>query len=422
MTTQGNSQQKRKPQRFVFFGNFGQKNLGNEATLWAIVFNLRKSIPDAVIGCVCTGPEEISSTFHINAVPIHGTFIRPDFLQRNVLTKLLRKLFVGIPVEIYRWVQAIKVLAEADAFIVPGTQFLSDNLTGPWAWPYMAFKWSVAAKVTRCKILFVSVGIGPLDRPLSRLLVNAALRLADFRSYRDDLSRECACSIGVDAGKDPIYPDLAFSLPVPAVLSGQSKPGEKPIVAVGIKDFHAQYRPSKERLSGSEAYQRYIDRMASFVAWLLERGYKVRPVIGDVLYDRHVLTDLQEALKTRCLGHYADGFADCPIASFEDLIAQLSAIDIVVSPRFHNIVFALLLNRPVLALSYHDKFSALLESPDLAKFNIAIEDADPATLVERFCQLERARDHLSRQINENVRRYRTALDEQYGRILECVGA
>jgi len=411
---------KRKHTKIAFFGNFGQKNLGNEATLQAILCRLRKSLPDAEMICICTGPAETRVAYNIAAVPIHALFVNSELFRSNQFGRFVRKIFVGIPSEFYRWILAIATLAGTEALIVPGTQFLSDNLTGPWGWPYMTFRWSLAAKLRGCKLFFVSVGVGPLRHPLSRFFIKFALRFADFRSYRDDLSKQCVGSIGLDQTNDPVYPDLVFSLPIPSV-QGVEDEANKRVIAVGIKDFHGQYAPWLRKLSPDEVYRRYIEREADFVLWLLKHNYVVRIVIGDILYDTPVLTDLLNALQSRRVVYPSDNLIVEPITSVRELMSQLAKSSIIVSPRFHNIVFGLLLNRPVLAVSYHEKFSALLESPDLAKFNVRIEDADADTITDKFCQLESNLDKLKPQITENVNRYRIALDRQYIQILKLLG-
>jgi polysaccharide pyruvyl transferase WcaK-like protein len=69
--------------------------------------------------------------------------------------------------------------------VVPGTGLLTDAY-GLLSWgPYNMFKWSLAAKLRCCKLVFVSVGAGPIYSALGRWLVKSALSLADFRSYRD---------------------------------------------------------------------------------------------------------------------------------------------------------------------------------------------------------------------------------------------
>jgi polysaccharide pyruvyl transferase WcaK-like protein len=412
-------QQRRRSVRIAFYGNFGQGNLGNEGTLRAILDNLRKALPDAQMQCICTGPAATRITHHIEAVPIHENVVGPELLQGNAFAKIIRKVLIGLPIEFYRWIHAIKTLGATDLLIVPGTQYLSDNLTGPWGGPYLLFRWSVAAKLRRCKLAFASVGVGPLHHRSSRFFIKTVLRLADFRSYRDHFSKEYLQKIGFNSGADPVFPDLAFSL---LSVGNSAMPRERsgrPVVALGVLDHHGQLVSNRSGLSPEETYRRYVDRTADLARWLLEQGYLVRLVIGDVTYDRPVVLDIQDALKRE--GANTDGrlIAE-PIESLEDLLSQFSKSDFVISPRFHNIVFGLLLNRPVLALSYHEKFAALLESPHLAKFNLPIEYADAGKIQDAFCELTNNRTQVINSIGENVKRYRASLAEQYEHIIRSL--
>src|SRR6266849_9333613 len=61
-----------KGQRIALFGNFGTGNLGNEATLQAMVLNVRKYLPNAEISCVCPKPENTATQYNICAVPIRA--------------------------------------------------------------------------------------------------------------------------------------------------------------------------------------------------------------------------------------------------------------------------------------------------------------------------------------------------------------
>ena len=83
------------------------------------------------------------------------------------------------------------------------------------------------------------------------------------------------------------------------------------------------------------------------------------------------------------------------------------------SARFHNVVLGLLLKRPVIALSYHEKFSALLDSPDLAQYYLELEHVTAGMVIDRLLELQRNRDTLKRHISRRVDAYRAALDEQY---------
>jgi polysaccharide pyruvyl transferase WcaK-like protein len=411
---------KKKRKKISFFGNFGQGNLGNESTLQAILYYLRQHLPDAEVNCICTGADDTATIHKIAAFPMKDVFVKPGPLSNHPLVRPLRRISIGLAGELYRWLKAFKTLHGTDMLIVPGTQFLSDNLCGPLDWPYMTFKWSVASKIMGCKLLFVSVGVGPLRHPLSRFFVKSALSLADYRSYRDTSSKQYICSIGFDPTNDPVYPDLAFSLPTPKIRLGNPSNRGKPVVALGVKDYHGQYGPWPLHHRPEVVYRHYIDRTADFVAWLLEQQYIVRLVIGDVSYDTEVLKDLRKSLNDRTANFENLHVIDEPIESVEGLLAQLATSDIVVSPRFHNVVLGLLLNRPVIAIAYHEKFSALMEGTDLGNYNLHIDDFDTRTLIETFIELDKNSDRLKLQINRKVEEYCTALGEQYELIFKYI--
>jgi len=411
---------KRKRTKVTFLGNFGQRNLGNEATLAAILHNLQVRLPETDVTCICPNPETTAKTHKISAVPIHEIFVKDQLLQGSFLSKLLRKLILGIPIEIFRWIRAFRFLRRTEMLIVPGTQLLSDNLTGPWGFPYQVFRWSVTAKLQKCKLLFVSVGVGPLSHPLSRFFVKSALLLANFRSYRDDSSRQYLRSIGFYRTGDRVYPDLAFSLPIPIISRRCQGDCEKPVVAVGVIDYRGQFGPSPFQLNADATYRCYLDTVTAFVAWLLEHSYTVRLVIGDVAYDPQVLSDLKKALKDREVRYQDQQLIAEPIETIDELLLQLAASDFVVSPRFHNIVFGLLLNRPIIALSYHGKISALLESFGLARFNVSIDHADASSIIESLCEIMKDSDALGQAISQRVSEYRVKLDEQYDYIVNSL--
>src|SRR5271169_2985675 len=205
-------QPERKRKKLAFFGHFDATNFGNESTLQAILCNLRCFHPDAEVTCICTGPQATAATHQIEAIPISETFFK-SWSPRTRLVRVVRKICIGIPSELYRWVNGLIRLKGTDMLIIPGTGLLTDTY-GLLGWgPCNLFKWSLIAKVCGCKLLFVSVGAGPLYGALGRCFVKSALSLANFRSYRDDSTRQYLNRIGFRVDNDPVYPDLVFSLP-----------------------------------------------------------------------------------------------------------------------------------------------------------------------------------------------------------------
>ena len=404
-----------KQDTITFFGNFGTQNLGNEYTLKAILQNLRKLLPGARVNCICPDPQDATARYEIPAFRMSyrqakGSRSRGARSSRAI--SLLRRLFVRVPLEIVEWVKAFRRLKHTSMLVMTGTGMLGDFGIGPLDLHYEILKWSIVAKLRRARVLFVSVGAGPIDHPLSRWIVKRAVSLADYRSYRDGFSREYLARIGFDTRGDFVYPDLAFSLR-PEVPRSPERNGSARVVGIGLMDYYGRRSVPEE---GEDVYRRYLEKVTAFVGWLLDRDYTVRLLIGDVSYDTRVKRDLTAMLRERNPGGSKGKIVDVPISSVEQLVAQLATTDMVVATRFHNILLALMLNKPVVALSYHQKIAALMSGLGLAEYCHDIDEPGVEGLVERFTRLERNAGAARSLIERKAEEYRNALDEQYARI------
>lgn len=397
-----------KPTTISLFGNFGTQNLGNEYTLRAIIHHARKWLPDAGLLCVCSDPADASARHGLPAVIMSYRF-GGDFQSKrrshNRVLRLLRQLFVRLPLEVTEWIKAHRTLSGARMLIMTGTGMLGDFGISPFALHYEILKWSIIARLCGARLLFVSVGAGPIEHPLSRWLVTRALSLAHYRSYRDEFSRAYLKGIGFDTKDDFVYPDLAFSL-VPATAAPNGTAIRE--IGVGLMDYYGR-EGDPER--GEAVYQRYLKAMAGFVAWLLSRDYTVRLLIGDVAYDRRIAGDVLASL-----GDAGARIVHQPVDSFEELIIQLDKTDMVVATRFHNVLFALMMGKPVVAISYHQKIASLMEGMGLAGYCQTLDELEVPALTERFLEAERNSAALKASIKLRAEEYRLALDEQYRRI------
>ena len=396
-----------------FFGNFGTQNLGNESTLRAILTGVRKHLPGTAVNCICPGPEEASAEHGIAAVQMSYRYAsdfqaRSGRSSRGFLPKLLRRLFIRVPLEIIEWVKAFRALKHTRMLVMTGTGMLGDFGIGPFDLHYEIFKWAAVAKLRGAQVLFVSVGAGPIDSKLSRWLVKRALSLADYRSYRDAFSKSYLAGIGIDTHGDSVYPDLAFTLR-PDPLAVQGRQGAGRVVGIGLMDYFGKHwTESSQRL-----HDDYVREMAAFCAWLLERGYTLRLLIGDLAYDKHIKADVLQALRSLRADLPTARIVDEPVTSIESLVAQLSTIDVLAGTRFHNILLALLLHKPVVALSYHEKIDALMASVDLAAYVENVSGLHLDRLVERFTALERNAGTIKAVVARKVQEARSALDRQY---------
>jgi polysaccharide pyruvyl transferase WcaK-like protein len=151
---------------------------------------------------------------------------------------------------------------------------------------------------------------------------------------------------------------------------------------------------------------------------LLEREYLVRVLIGDAAWDQGARQDLRTVLEERGLSYDDGRIIDEPASSVDELISQLLSVDVVVSSRFHNLLLALMLKKPVFAVSYHEKFQPLMDGVGLGGFCQDIEHIDVDDLIVKVVRLVENGASIKLQIERDTESYRVALDEQYEQILE----
>jgi len=401
------------------FGNFGTHNLGNEYTLQAIIHNVRKHLPEADVSCICTSPGQVMASHDVPAFPISDRLVKSapgNGGGGGAVARLLRRLFVRLPREMMRWVQAFRVLKGTRMLVMTGTGMLGDFGIGPFDLHYEILKWSLLAKARGSKLLFVSVGAGPIADPLSRRIVRWALSLADYRSYRDDFSKEYLEGIGFDTRRDFVYPDLAFSLK-PDSAGPPLRNGNGRVVGLGLMDYYGNDRTGE---SNEATYQRYLQKVTSFLAWLLERKYTVRLLIGDATYDTRIRRDVVEGLRQRGVRPEPRQLVEEPVRSVKDVLAQLAATDVVVATRFHNLVLALMLGKPAVALSYHEKIDSLMAGAGMAEYCQGIDDLEVELLIRQFLELERNSRALQPSLQRTIDGYREKLDRQYLHIFRDV--
>ena len=395
-----------EPTKISFFGHFGSANSGNEATLLAILSRLRLLFPTCEFCCICSYPEKVMATHDIQAAPHTIRSVR-IWDRQLPLGKRLRMAVMGLSEESQEYIRAWRTLKGADMFIVPGTGLLTDAFALSGWGPYGVFKWSLMARLRRCRVIFLSVGAGPVRGAPGRFLVKSALSLADYRSYRDAPSKEVVESLGLRAKGDRICPDLVFGLS-PSGRPGPADRQRRPVVGLGLMEYAGKYSVANPMRA---TYERYLESLAVFVRWLLDQEYDVKLLLGDE--DIGAIDDLRAVLREHLRSDTAERVTDCPTYSPQEFLSELSATDLVVATRFHNILMSLLLDKPVIAISFHHKCSSLMSEMGLPEYCHDINQMDADILIEQFQELVRNADNVKQVILQRVETSKRALDEQY---------
>jgi polysaccharide pyruvyl transferase WcaK-like protein len=406
------------PQSGALLGLFGGGNIGNEASLIAMLTPLRSVFPETVIACICGKPAAVTQRYSIPAIPILQTNPAGFIVIRSRAAKFLYRFFVKLPAEIKIWFNTFRYLRTLEFVIIPGTGILDDYRLDPFGVPYSLLRWCLVARFARTKLLFVSIGAGPIRHPLSRFFMKTAARCATYRSYRDKVSRDYMERLGVDASKDPIYPDIVFSLPRPSLSAEgfNSAEGKQTTIGIGVMSY---YGWQKSHPQGELVYKTYIGKLARFIQWLVDREYTVRLIIGETS-DQAAADDLLAAVQMKGGNWLPPKFFFEPARTIWDVFKQMSETRIVIASRFHNVISALMLNRPVLSLGYAEKNAALMTEMGLAKYCQDIEEFDVEMLIEQFREVEKNEKALSDKIREKNREYRISLDRQFAEVFSAL--
>jgi polysaccharide pyruvyl transferase WcaK-like protein len=232
--------------------------------------------------------------------------------------------------------------------------------------------------------------------------------VAHYRSYRDTVSKAFMESIGFDARNDPIYPDIAFALPAPAAPGRLEGEDRRLTVGIGVMAYHGW---RNDRARGAQTYAGYLDKMTRYTVWLLDRGYRVRVLMGDDV-DRRAVDDLLEAVRSRRPDLAEGSIVFAPARTLHDVMQQMAHTDVVVATRYHNVVCALRIGKPTISIGYAEKNDALLREVGLAEFCQHIEHLDVDLLQAQTTRLISDRAAFERKLLDAQTQFQTRLREQ----------
>lgn len=166
-----------------------------------------------------------------------------------------------------------------------------------------------------------------------------------------------------------------------------------------------------------QIYRNYLNKLARLVCWLLEKEYHIALIPGEIIQDGAAIKDLKALIS--CTGVdtvSVSHLSHPPIQTVDELLSHLAAADLVIASRFHGVLLAQLLHKPLIALSYHSKIDELMADTGQAHYCLQISDFDLEVVKERFTELEANRITVSQQIARRACEYCMALDEQYAHI------
>jgi len=418
--------------------HLGFGNLGDDATLDAVMSNLRARWPHAEVIALTMNPLDTRQRHGVPAYAIRRVWKMPPHAHqatpqnagfkakvKSWVTKYralyavintIKKTAVEMPRKFFQEVaflaESFSVVKKLDLLVISGGGQLLDSWGGPWAFPYTLFKWVFLAKLAHVRCYFVNVGAGPLNKPLSKWFVRRSLAVAEYVSFRDDDSRALVEHIGF-RGKSEVSVDCVYGLDFcahqPTDLSARKE------TAVGFSPM-AYCDPRAYWDQNQSVYNDYIQRLVSFGAWLISRQHLIKVFSTEISFDQHAIEDLTRALKNHVGAAASPSITLEPVHAFPGLITAIRGTEYIVTCRYHGVVLAHLMNRPVLAISHHPKIATLMRDLGLSEYCVDIRAFDLDLLRDKFTRLVENRDEIKTRMSDQARRYNRGLNAQFDRL------
>jgi polysaccharide pyruvyl transferase WcaK-like protein len=435
------------PQRIGLLEHMGTGNLGDDATVDAVMQQIKRRWPDAVMIGLSLDPSDTEKRHGIPAYPIRRGFkfdrdlntfatsraspkdkMKAALRSNRLLLRVLRtvhrasiefsNLAIRMPIRVVRELiflaESFRVAKSLDLLIVCGGGQLLDSWGGPWQFPYTILKWVILAKLQRARCYFVNVGAGPLDSRLSKWFIKRALLLSDYVSFRDANSQYVIQQIGFRCSSQ-VVADNVYGLTLPAFPIDSRPFGSRSEFVVGIAPM-AYCDPRLYWDKDQARYDRYIRTLAQFGAWLIRSQYRLRLLTTDIWFDSQALVDLEAAIKRELPSDITAWITCEPIAGIDELMAQLRQVDCVVTSKFHGVVFAHLMNKPTLALSHHPKVATLMNDLGLSEYHLDIQTFDIGIMRRAFSQLLADADQIKTCMTGTAAGYRMGLANQFDQL------
>jgi polysaccharide pyruvyl transferase WcaK-like protein len=160
------------------------------------------------------------------------------------------------------------------------------------------------------------------------------------------------------------------------------------------------------------AYADYVDKIGDLALRLLGQGHRVRFFPTHLRADVRVIRDVLERLERRLASGMRERLEVASIATVEDLAREIGRADVIVATRFHAIVIAMLLGKPVLALCNESKMSDLMVEMGQEAYSLALDALDVPTAIGRLQALQARRERVAAQLADGVEQARRTLDTQ----------
>ncbi|MFV0440818.1 MAG: polysaccharide pyruvyl transferase CsaB [Lachnospirales bacterium] len=308
-----------KQLKVTILGYHGYGNGGDEAILLALRNNIEKINSEAKITVLSFDPENTKKLYNVNAVP-----------RFNMLS-------------------VAKELMKTDILVAGGGTLIQDETSTRSLFYYLSVIY--IAKIFGKKVMLYSNGVGPINIEKNKKYIRFVVNKVDVVTLRDEYSKAELVALGIKESKLNVTADPAFSLTAnkeiaESIFEKEKIAQDKPIIAVSLR----KWDNDKE----------ILDKVAKLCNHILEnRDVNILIIPMQYSFDMNISRELYNKLDSE-----RTFLLEKPYLA-EEILAIISKTHMMISMRLHSLIFAGVLDVPLVGLVYDPKVRTYLELLDM---------------------------------------------------------
>ena len=372
-------------------------NFGDQAILTKTLDLIESNYPEAKISLMANHPQSWKDVFNIDVIPsfinytndkkVSTKFFKIVNLSVILLFDLL-KLKISYPAKITTIINSID---EADKVIScgGGNYYSNTVLGGDFILNLITI---IYAGLKKKPVFMLPQSFGPFRVRFHFFLLRLGLLFSNKIFVRENVSYKLLRTIKIPKHKVEVLPDLALALDFHTQMKEEFTRSYGFKIGVTIIDRGEQYKKfNKQKM--------YIDELINTSKYLINKLnssiYLFVQCYGPTIdqNDNLVTSEVFHKLKTYHNNVYLLNNFQKP----EEIITQLSQMDLIIASRMHTAIFGLISYVPTLLIGYQPKAKGLFALFELNDFYISIDQIEPNIIKNK---LEYLIDHRLKFVNQ----------------------
>ncbi|MBT6068470.1 hypothetical protein HOG48_01815 [Candidatus Peregrinibacteria bacterium] len=395
---------------YIICGNYGAGNLGDEAILRGILYDLENISSGGKVTIFSGDPSATKVTYKdVPNLEVDSVAFMPSGIKSlfKFLSKKNRK-------------GTIEALKKADVFILGGGGLFTDDQT--WKAVFIWFIQALAAKLYKKKIVIYGNSVGPLRSTLARILTRKAFLWAEKITVRDEESAKRLKKLGIEDGKVTITADPALNISYLLERKSRKKEILSEIQGEQIEEETEEKTDQKKYAVISLRYlertnKLYEKAVIDFINHLISQNdYQVylKPFGGGIISDQEYLNKLidQNELDKNSVHVHKNN-------SLKETLDLIKGADFLLGMRLHSLIFATLVGTPFIGLSYSEKVRNFARSLNLEDFVLSLKETSTDTLLKTHGDLQKYEKHIKTHLVSELATKKSLLDKNR-KILQSV--